>query len=48
MECVRRIGGPDVYHAGAFRHAARQFFAGVLLVDLSRLPLHDGMFKNTF
>ena len=29
-------------------HAARRFFTGFSPVDLSRLPLHDGMFKNTF
>ena len=32
----------------ACRHAARQFFAGFSLVDSSCLPLHDGIFKNTF
>ena len=33
---------------GAFGHAGRRFFAGVSPVDLSSLPLHDGMYKNTF
>ena len=32
----------------ACRHVARRFFVGFSPVDSSCLPLHDGMFKNTF
>jgi hypothetical protein len=33
---------------GACGHAVRRLFARVSPVDLSHLPLHDGMYKNTF
>jgi len=33
---------------GACGHERRWFFAGFSPVDSSLLPLHDGMFKNTF
>ena len=33
---------------GACGHAGRRFFAGFSAVNFYLLPLHDGMFKNTF
>jgi hypothetical protein len=45
---AKKTRGVRVARVGVCGHVGRRFFAGFSPVDSSRLPLHDGMFKNTF